>query len=125
MAYKNKEDQAIAARRHYLKNKDKMIARAKKYSVEISKPKAKKFIKDYLTNNPCVDCGETDPIVLEFDHIRDKKMNIGDAVGKGCSIETIQKEINKCEVRCANCHRRITHKRRINSGESVGPPSVS
>lgn len=72
------------------------------------------YIKNYLKNNPCVDCGESDIIVLEFDHIRgDKKFCISRAKTEGYSIKTIQTEIDKCQVRCANCHRRITHKRRI------------
>jgi hypothetical protein len=45
-----------------------------------------------------------DPRALEFDHFRDKKYNLAKMVGAGYCIETIEKEIEKCEVRCANCH---------------------
>jgi len=45
-----------------------------------------------------------DPRALEFDHFRDKKYNLAIMVGAGYCIETIEKEIEKCEVRCANCH---------------------
>lgn len=72
----------------------------------------KKFIIDYLKNNPCIDCGETNIITLEFDH-RDnvkKEFIISDAISKGFKIERIKKEINKCDVRCANCHRIRTSK---------------
>jgi hypothetical protein len=55
-----------------------------------------------------VDCGETDPVVLEFDHVRDKLKDIGYMVTVGFSWSAIQLEIEKCEVRCANCHRRKT-----------------
>jgi hypothetical protein len=67
-----------------------------------------------LATHPCVDCGESDPVVLEFDH-RDpaaKSFSIGDALGKTWQWEKIAAEIAKCDVRCANCHRRRTARQR-------------
>ena len=70
-------------------------------------------IWEYKATHPCVDCGESDPIVLDFDHIvGDKQFNIGSAVRGGASMAAIWAEIEKCELRCANCHRRVTHYRR-------------
>lgn len=68
------------------------------------------FIYNYFSTHPCVDCGETDPVVLEFDHQRDKLGDISTMVGTGVSIGKIEAEIAKCEVVCANCHRRRTSK---------------
>lgn len=65
-------------------------------------------VANYLKSNPCVDCGEKDIIVLEFDHIRDKKYNVSEMINTSLSWKTIKNEIDKCEVRCANCHRRKT-----------------
>ena len=62
----------------------------------------------YLAQHPCVDCGESDPVVLEFDHLRDKLYDIGYMVTAGFSWEAVEREIEKCQVRCANCHRRRT-----------------
>lgn len=73
---------------------------------------SREFIREYLSTHPCVDCGETDPIVLEFDHIHSKYKDIAVLVKESYSIATIRKEIAKCEVVCANCHRRRTHHRR-------------
>lgn len=74
------------------------------------KDKARQFIFDYLLTHPCIDCGEKDPIVLEFDHKLDKIMSVSETVNAGFSLEKISLEIDKCEVRCANCHRRKTAK---------------
>jgi hypothetical protein len=64
---------------------------------------------EYLREHPCVDCGETDPLVLQFDHIRgEKKYNIGDLFHRYGSWRVIEEEIEKCEVCCANCHQRRT-----------------
>lgn len=69
-------------------------------------------IWNFLKDHPCVDCGETNPIVLDFDHQRDKLFNIGDAVRRGFGWHAISEEIKKCLVRCANCHRIKTAKER-------------
>lgn len=74
---------------------------------------ARQLVWDYLTSHPCEVCGESDPAVLEFDHIRgNKKMNITDMASAGYSDGTILQEIGKCQVLCANCHRRKTKKER-------------
>jgi hypothetical protein len=65
---------------------------------------------EYLRSHPCVDCGETDPVVLDFDHVDrfTKRWDIAGRIGYGLAWRTIQAEIAKCVVRCANCHRRRT-----------------
>jgi hypothetical protein len=77
----------------------------------MSKIRNHNFIYNYLLTHPCVDCGETRPPVLEFDHINnDKEFNISHMVSSAFSIKRIEAEITKCEVRCANCHRIKTAK---------------
>ena len=56
----------------------------------------------------CIDCGETNPLLLDFDHLRDKRANVSQLVQSGFSWATIAAEIDKCVVRCANCHARKT-----------------
>jgi hypothetical protein len=91
-------------------NSDKR-RRAIRYRDEESKQARKNFIFDYLQKNPCVDCGEKDPVVLQFDHVTGKKsFAIGNTFRKGVSIFVLKEEISKCEVRCANCHQRKTAK---------------
>jgi hypothetical protein len=69
-------------------------------------------LRAYLHEHPCVDCGETDVVVLEFDHRRDKTKAISVLLSLGHEWDRIREEISKCEVRCANCHRRRTARER-------------
>lgn len=63
---------------------------------------------EYLSTHPCVDCGETDLVVLDFDHQRDKVADVSRLVNDGAPWARIEAEIEKCEVVCANDHRRRT-----------------
>lgn len=112
MAYANKADQAASARRHYDRNKDAMKARAKAWTAK-NRVAVRRWVDHYLSTTPCVDCGEDDREVLEFDH-RDpsaKHFTIGDSKNRmSLSLPRIQAEIAKCDVRCANCHRRRTRR---------------
>jgi hypothetical protein len=67
------------------------------------------FVLGYLKSHPCVDCGETDPIVLDFDHVRgEKRYAVTAMISHQFGLKTIAKEMEKCDIRCANCHRRKT-----------------
>jgi hypothetical protein len=67
----------------------------------------KNFIREYLQEHPCIDCGEPDIIVLTFDHVRGiKKFEVGSFNRKTFTLKVVQKEIEKCEIRCRNCHTR-------------------
>ena len=69
------------------------------------------WLFDYLSSHPCVDCGETDHRVLDFDH-RDRTTKHANVSYLLCSagFERLKAEVAKCDVRCANCHRRKTAK---------------
>ena len=70
------------------------------------------LILSYLLEHPCVDCGEPDPVVLDFDHVRGRKVaNVSFLVFRLKTWAVILEEIEKCEVVCANCHRRRTAQR--------------
>lgn len=63
----------------------------------------------YLLEHPCVDCGETDPLVLDFDHREPSlKSNEVSRMVYHRPWRVVLGEIEKCDVRCANCHRRKT-----------------
>lgn len=70
------------------------------------------YVEAFLRANPCVDCGEDDWVVLEFDHVRgEKSFNLTQMIFGGYKLDRIIEEIEKCDVRCANCHRKVTYER--------------
>ena len=67
-----------------------------------------RFVERYLETAPCVDCGEDDTAVLDFDHVGFKRRGVVQLAYREGSIASLEHEIKECEVRCANCHRRRT-----------------
>jgi hypothetical protein len=106
----------VYRRQHYLDNREKYIKKARRWNREYVvqyRTRAREYIYAYLQSHPCVDCGETDPLVLDFDHVRGvKRESISQLVRSQATLEVIKAEIAKCDVRCANCHRRKTAKER-------------
>jgi hypothetical protein len=95
-------------RSHYIKNKQSYIDRAIKAKKK-SKIEIQAAVIGYLKQHPCVDCGEPDVIVLQFDHVRGKKSgHVSRIIHTKTRVDSVMKEISKCDVRCANCHLRKT-----------------
>jgi hypothetical protein len=90
--------------REYWKNNKEAKGEIKNEHAKKNRITKRKYIIELLKNSKCVDCGNSDWRVLEFDHRNreTKSFNIADAVSY--SIENIQKEIDKCDIVCANCH---------------------
>lgn len=95
------------SRKYYSKNSGRIIQQVRKSRAK-RRTSYRQAMWNYLLQHPCVDCGETDPLVLEFDHEADKLSEVGTLVRNGYAWKTILEEIDKCVVRCANCHRRKT-----------------
>jgi hypothetical protein len=91
MPYKDRKDLYAAQKRHRLKIRSKLF--------------------EFLSSQSCIDCGENDPIVLEFDHkdTTNKFKIVAKMLSGHYSWKSIQLEIGKCDIRCANCHRRKTY----------------
>ena len=99
----------MANRRRYAERSQQMKERLRAFNKRLKDDKAEKVF-DYLREHPCVDCGEADPVVLEFDH-RDaatRTLYVAQMIERRYAWAKIQAEIEKCDVRWANCHRRKT-----------------
>lgn len=75
--------------------------------------RVRSFVVEYLKEHPCVDCGTSDIRVLEFDHLPEfaKANEVSRMIHSGCGWETVKSEIDKCEIRCRNCHAIKTYER--------------
>jgi len=90
-------------RDHYYNNPEPYKSRAM-----TAKKEAQLWFFQWLSTKSCVDCGETDPVVLECDHVRGVKLGTVSHILQSGSREKLLIEMSKCEVRCANCHKRKT-----------------
>jgi hypothetical protein len=101
-----KDCHKVMRREHYIKNKPKIIAQVYKKQEEYCE------WLNSLKIGPCVDCGKSYPhYCMDFDHLRDKEFSISMARKGYWAREKILKEIEKCELVCAICHRIRTHQR--------------
>jgi len=100
MSYKDKGVQKEAQRKHYLKNKSLFIERTKE------KRKINKlYVEQYKEAHACT-CGESCVACLQLHHLGDKDTSVANAMQR-FGLKRLKKEIDKCEVMCANCHRKI------------------
>lgn len=93
-------------REHYQNNKSYYASKARRNTYK-KRNEVRQELLQYFISHPCVDCGNDNPVVLDFDHIDPslKTESISKIVSGGFSRKKIWDEIAKCEVRCANCHR--------------------
>jgi 5-methylcytosine-specific restriction endonuclease McrA len=81
---------------------------------ENARQRAREYIAEYFATHPCVDCGETDSIVLTFDHLPGKhktRADVSELLHDGYGLDTIKAEIAKTDVVCFNCHSLRTQQR--------------
>ena len=95
----------------YLRNRTRQMANVQRRKVRV-RTATRLRVLAYLRTHACVDCGEGNVVVLDFDHVRNKRWNISYMASCGFAWATIEDEIKRCQVRCANCHRIKTAKER-------------
>ena len=64
------------------------------------------WIMDYKRRTPCADCGESDPVTLDFHHRDPKTKAFTISAFRGRELAEVKAEVQKCDVLCANCHRK-------------------
>ncbi len=108
---KCKECMKIRGRKYYYLNHDHQLKlaliRRAKYRDALKK------IIIQIKNKPCLDCGKIYPyFVMDFDHrdSKNKEKEIARMITGGWSKNKIEREIKKCDLVCANCHRIRTYK---------------
>jgi hypothetical protein len=100
---------ATYGRQHYTANRAEYMARNHKLA-RARRRELQGRVAAYLAERSCVDCGEADPRVLDFDHVdpATKRDTIHALIHQAISWAALLAEIECCQVRCANCHRRRT-----------------
>jgi len=94
-------------RKHYINNKRTYLQNALERRTRLKKELRTKML-EYLHTRACEACGEADPVVLDFHHRKGTKktFTIAWAMSNRIPWSRILKEITKCQILCANDHRR-------------------
>lgn len=92
----------------YTRHKERYKASAKKHLPKY-KTRNAEFIAKHKSKCGCIRCGENDFVALDAHHIdpKGKEHNLNHLRKMSYSIETIEKELSKCVILCANCHRKF------------------
>ena len=104
----------LSSKEHYTQNKEDYVRRANARVYSHRETNRLNLIQ-YLLKEKCIDCGETDILVLEFDHTENNKSaNVSHLALIGKPWGLVEQEIRKCDVVCSNCHARRTARRSNN-----------
>ncbi len=79
---------------------------------KLNRARLKKLVDDIKLSQGCSICGyKKNPTALHYHHREpdEKEHEISWMVRKGRAFSAIQKEMNKCDLVCANCHHEITY----------------
>lgn len=108
-------------RDYYERNKSSYVERSR-----VKQGSIKEYLDELKSETPCADCGNKyPPYVMDFDHRDPSKKSFSVAKFKSTnSVERVLKEIAKCDVVCANCHRERTFGRRLKAGRGTLNPAI-
>ena len=99
---KDIEKVRAASRKWYYNNKQQAISNTRRRIKDL-----KFWWQDYKSDLTCSKCPENHPACIEFHHrSNNKEMSLSNAIKNGWSKDKILEEVAKCDVLCANCHRK-------------------
>lgn len=101
----NNREAILAYQREWYKNNSER----QKQFVRNREAKLLQWFREYKEALCCTICGEDHPACLDFHHRdpNEKEMEISTALSYGWSKERILVEIEKCDILCSNCHRKL------------------
>jgi len=110
MPYKNIEKRRSKRREWYAKNRQ-----SEKAHVFRRRKELQRWFEEYKKDKKCATCKESHPATLDFHHNKgdSKEFSINFLVHNGYCKERIKKELTKCIILCANCHRKVHYKTAI------------
>ena len=90
-------------RAYYYRNREEVAEGRRRRKADL-----RAWLRMYKASLVCATCGENHPAALDFHHSdpSEKELSIGEATGYGWARAKLLDEIAKCEVLCANCHRK-------------------
>lgn len=103
--------QAAYKAKYYEKNKEEVKRKARIWTKK-TRAYQRKLIARYKLMIGCKVCGyKKYDKALELHHTGgEKEKDVSNMIRKGVSIKTLKKEVRKCIVVCANCHRELHSK---------------
>lgn len=113
MPYVDRRHRLEYLRRYRLTNPDLRTYSDRAESQRKAQNRNREYLRRIKESKPCHDCGVSYPyFVMDFDHCSGvKDSDVSRMILGRFSLARIQKEIDKCELVCANCHRFRTHRR--------------
>lgn len=101
---RDKEKQRVAQRQWYKRNRQKMVDKQREQRRELREW----FRAEILMGLKCVKCSEDHTGCLDFHHRdpEEKDDAIALMLRDKASKERLLEEVAKCDVLCANCHRK-------------------
>jgi hypothetical protein len=104
MGYKDPLKQKQFQANRYQENKDKCRQNLKDRRIKLAK-----WMLALKQDKKCLYCPENHPACLDFHHRKGtiKVSEIGTMVSFAWSKEKILLEIEKCDLLCSNCHRKL------------------